>query len=346
MKLNKSKLRYRIKIKEGLTSEARTYNFMVTHTKSGDTSQVNAENGNEAIMKARTGELEKHGGPEGDYKVKKLTEAALRKMIKEDLEVILTNEEASDFFDIDPKELLGEFVEEAMGRASKATKTPPDATKAEKKAANKRVRKAGKEDSKKELDEAVDPVDAVEDSIEAMPEDEQQKLLDTLMDKLESSNLEESKKNPIIAALTKLPGGRDLAAVYYASLDRDTPTKLRIMAAIAIVNLIAPGDVGTLMGLDFLGPLTGLDDYLLIRRMMKKYKKAGLPAEKHHDQVQAAAGETLSPERSAEREVEKTRDLGKARTGAAIAKARAKKTMEEGKLSDLKNTFDRFLIKN
>ena len=140
-------------IKEGLTSEARTYNFMVTHTKSGDTSQVNAENGNEAIMKARTGELEKHGGPEGDYKVKKLTETALRKMIREELEVILTNEEASDFFDIDPKELLGEFVEEAMGRASKATKTPPDATKAEKKAANKRVRKAAKEDSKKELDE-------------------------------------------------------------------------------------------------------------------------------------------------------------------------------------------------
>lgn len=241
---------------------------------------------------------------------------------------------------------IREHLAEAMGRASKATKTPPDATKAEKKAANKRVRKAAKEDSKKELDEAVDPVDAVEDSIEAMPEDEQQKLLDTLMDKLESGNLEESKKNPIIAALTKLPGGRDLAAVYYASLDRDTPTKLRIMAAIAIVNLIAPGDVGTLMGLDFLGPLAGLDDYLLIRRMMKKYKKAGLPAEKHHDQVQAAAGETLSPERSAEREVEKTRDLGKARTGAAIAKARAKKTMEEGKLSDLKNTFDRFLIKN
>ena len=85
----------------------------------------------------------------------KLNKSKLRYRIriKEDLEVTLTNEEASDFFDIDPKEFLGEFVEEAMGRASKTTKTPPDATKDEKKAANKRVRKAGKEDSKKELDE-------------------------------------------------------------------------------------------------------------------------------------------------------------------------------------------------
>jgi len=127
---------------------------------------------------------------------------------------------------------------------------------------------------------------------------------------------EEEKKNPVITALTKLPGGRDLAAMYFASLDRDTPTKLRIMAAFAILNLIAPGDVGTLMGLDFLGPLAGLDDYILIRRMMKKYKKAGLPSEKHHDQVQVAAGEKLSPERAAERELE-----------------------------DLKEAFSRFLVK-
>jgi hypothetical protein len=80
------------------------------------------------------------------------------------------------------------------------------------------------------------------------------------------------------------------------------------MAALAILNLIAPGDIGTLMGLDFLGPLAALDDYILIRRMMKKYKKAGLPSEKHHDQVQMAAGEKLSPERSAERELEDLRE--------------------------------------
>lgn len=269
---------------------------------------------------------------------------------------------------------IREHLAEAMGRASKVAKTPPDATKDEKKAANKRARKAAKEDSKKEdLDEAhcgreedeeedvpygippadygdvddlllpgeeisdedrekmarkrkkfhipmteeADPVDAAEAAIEAMPEDEQEKVLSDLMSKLGGGTLqEEEKKNPVITALTKLPGGRDLAAMYFASLDRDTPTKLRIMAAFAILNLISPGDVGTLMGLDFLGPLAGLDDYLLIRRMMKKYKKAGLPSEKHHDQVQAAAGEKLSPERAAERELE-----------------------------DLRETFSRFLVK-
>ena len=204
---------------------------------------------------------------------------------------------------------IREHLAEAMGRASKVPKTPPDATKDEKKAANKRVRKAAKEDSKKkDLDEAQDPVDAAEDAIEAMPEDQQEKLLSDLMSKLEGGTLEEEKKNPVITALTKLPGGRDLAAMYFATLDRDTPTKLRIMAAFAILNLIAPGDVGTLMGLDFLGPLGGLDDYLLIRRMMKKYQKAGLPSEKHHDQVQMAAGEKLSPERAAERELEDLRE--------------------------------------
>ena len=204
---------------------------------------------------------------------------------------------------------IREHLAEAMGRASKVPKTPPDATKDEKKAANKRARKAAKEDSKKkDLDEAQDPVDAAEDAIEAMPEDQQEKLLSDLMSKLEGGTLEEEKKNPVITALTKLPGGRDLAAMYFATLDRDTPTKLRIMAAFAILNLIAPGDVGTLMGLDFLGPLGGLDDYLLIRRMMKKYQKAGLPSEKHHDQVQMAAGEKLSPESAAERELEDLRE--------------------------------------
>jgi uncharacterized membrane protein YkvA (DUF1232 family) len=261
---------------------------------------------------------------------------------------------------------IREHLAEAMGRASKVVKTPPDATKDEKKAANKRARKAAKEDSKKEdLDEAhcgreedeeenvpygippadygdaddlllpgeeisdedrekmaqkrrkfsipmteeADPVEAAEDAIEAMPEDQQEKLLSDLLSKLEGATLEEEeKKNPVITALTKLPGGRDLAAIYFATLDRDTPTKLRIMAAFAILNLIAPGDIGTLMGLDIFGPLGALDDYLLIRRTMKKYQKAGLPSEKHHDQVQMAAGEKLSPERAAERELEDLRE--------------------------------------
>ena len=165
------------------------------------------------------------------------------------------------------------------------------------------------------------------------------------MSKLGGATLEEEeKKNPIVTALTKLPGGRDLAAIYFATLDRDTPTKLRIMAAFAILNLIAPGDVGTLMGLDFLGPLAALDDYILIRRMMKKYKKAGLPSEKHHDQVQAAAGEKLSPERSAAQELEKAKDLAQGRGQAAVAQDKMR-NLEENKLTDLRSTFGRFLVK-
>ena len=297
---------------------------------------------------------------------------------------------------------IREHLAEAMGRASKVAKTPPDATKDEKKAANKRARKAAKEDSKKEdLDEAhcgreedeeedvpygippadygdaddlllpgeeisdedrekmaqkrrkfsipmteeADPVEAAEDAIEAMPEDEQEKILSDLMSKLGGGSLEEEqKKNPIVAALTKLPGGRDLAAIYFATLDRDTPTKLRIMAAFAILNLIAPGDIGTLMGLDFLGPLAALDDYILIRRVMKKYKKAGLPSEEHHDQVQMAAGEKLSPERAAAQELEKAKDLAQGRGRAAIAQDKMRK-LEENKFADLRNSFGRFLVK-
>ena len=161
MKITKSELRRFIKeelVNQGKLSEgeARRYNFMVTHKESKATSQVNAENGNEAIMLARDGELKKHGGPEGDYKVEKITESRLRKMIREELEVVLTNEEASDFFDIDPGELLGEFVEETMGKGSRMSKLYPDATQAEKKAARRRNRRAGKKEAEKQSSEELD----------------------------------------------------------------------------------------------------------------------------------------------------------------------------------------------
>ena len=155
MKITKSELRRFIK--EELTNqgklsegEARRYNFMVTHKESKATSQVNAENGNEAIMLARGGELKKHGGPEGDYKVEKITESRLRKMIREELEVVLTNEEAYDFFDINPGDLLSEFVEETMGKGSRMSKLYPDATQTEKKAARRRNRRAGQRDAVEE----------------------------------------------------------------------------------------------------------------------------------------------------------------------------------------------------
>ena len=237
---------------------------------------------------------------------------------------------------------LQEALQEAMGRASKTTKTPPDATKDEKKAANKRARKAAKEDSKKkDLDEAQDPVEAAEDAIEAMPEDEQDKVLNALLDKLGADDLQEAKGNPVLKALLNLPGGRDLAAMFMASVDRDTPTKLRLLAAFAILNFISPVDAGTFMALDFFGPLAAIDDILLLRRMFKKFEKAGLPSEKHHDKLQLAAGEELSPERSAAQELEKAKDLAQGRGRAAIAKDKMR-NLEEGKLTDLRSTFGRF----
>ena len=296
---------------------------------------------------------------------------------------------------------IREHLAEAMGRASKVVKTPPDATKDEKKAANKRARKAAKEDSKKkDLDEAhcgreedeeenvpygippadygdaddlllpgeeisdedrekmaqkrrkfsipmteeADPVEAAEDAIEAMPEDEQDKVLNVLLDKLGADDLQEAKGNPVLKALLNLPGGRDLAAMYMAINDRDTPKKLRLLAAFAILNFISPADAGTLMGLDFLGPLGAIDDIILLRRMFKKFEKAGLPSEKHHDKLQLAAGEKLSPERSAAQELEKAKDLAQGRGQAAVAQDKMRK-LEENKFADLRSTFSRFLVK-
>ena len=80
----------------------------------------------------------------------KITKSELRRFIKEELEVVLTNEEASDFFDIDPKEFLAEFVEEAMGAGSRKSRLYPDATKEERRAERRRNRRAGQRDAVEE----------------------------------------------------------------------------------------------------------------------------------------------------------------------------------------------------
>ncbi len=53
------------------------------------------------------------------------------------------------------REMVKEELEEAMGKKSRATKQPRDASKDEKEAANKRVRRAGKEAAKKRVRKAV-----------------------------------------------------------------------------------------------------------------------------------------------------------------------------------------------
>ena len=190
----------------------------------------------------------------------------------------------------------------------------------------------------------ADPIDTAEDAIEAMDDAAQDKILNVLLDKIGADDLQEAKGNPVLKALLNLPGGRDLAAMFMASVDRDTPTKLRLLAAFAVLNFISPVDAGTFMGLEFLGPLTALDDLVLLRRMLKKFEKAGLPSEKHHDKLQLAAGEELSADRAAAQELEKAKDLAQGRGRAAVAQDKMRK-LEENKFADLKGTFDRFLVK-
>ena len=182
-----------------------------------------------------------------------------------------------------------------------------------------------KENIQEAMDQAGDPVEAAEDAIEAMEDADQDKILNVLLDKIGADDLQEAKGNPVLKTLLNLPGGRDLAAMYMAINDRDTPKKLRILAAFAILNFISPVDAGTLMGLDFLGPLGALDDIVLLRRMFKKFEKAGLPSEKHHDKLQLAAGEDLSPERAAAQELEKAKDLAQGRGRAAVAQDKMRK---------------------
>jgi len=153
------------------------------------------------------------------------------------------------------------------------------------------------------------------DGIEKMSDAEQQKIINSLLNKLGNvGDLQEGEKSDaVVKALTKIPGGRDIAAMYYAAIDRSTPSALRILALFAIVNMFSTFDVGTLatLGLDtFLGPFAMLDDILIIKHVLKKYRKAGLPSERHQDKVAAAAGEEMSPQRTADVEIEKA--LGQA----------------------------------
>jgi uncharacterized membrane protein YkvA (DUF1232 family) len=81
--------------------------------------------------------------------------------------------------------------------------------------------------------------------------------------------------------------------MYLAAIDRQTPAAIRIAFVVALANLVSPVDLGTILSgglLDVMGPLTALDDLVLVRSVMKKMKKAGLPSERHHDQLDQLAG--------------------------------------------------------
>jgi len=97
--------------------------------------------------------------------------------------------------------------------------------------------------------------------------------------------------------LKAIPGGLDIGAMYLSTIDEKTPPAIRVAFLVALANLVSPVDAGTLLGLDFLGPLAALDDYVIIRSVLKKYKKEGLPAPEHYARLeQLATGAEPEPE--------------------------------------------------
>jgi len=96
--------------------------------------------------------------------------------------------------------------------------------------------------------------------------------------------------------LTKIPGGIDLGAMYFASIDhKNVPAGVRIAFLVALANLFSPIDVGSLFGADFLGPLMALDDWIVIKYVINKYKAAGLPSPKHYKEMEDKAASAALP---------------------------------------------------
>ena len=164
------------------------------------------------------------------------------------------------------------------------------------------------EETREVLKEKGSP-DAVLDMLSQIPEDEAEahaaKLLKVVDDALPGWIEQQAQQKqvaegvgdpvgPIAGGLAKvasvIPGGMDLGAMYLASIDRQVPAALRMAFLIAIANFVSPIDAGTLLGLDWLGPLAVLDDLVLLRSMLKKYRKAGLPADRHYDRFEELAG--------------------------------------------------------
>jgi len=140
------------------------------------------------------------------------------------------------------------------------------------------------------------------DSLEQLPEEELvaaiKKLIPLVTSGLpkyiaQEAPVAEGIKGALAKTLINLPGGRDLGAMYLAAIDRATPAAIRVAFLVALANLVSPVDLGTILSgglLDMLGPLTALDDILLIRKVLQMMKSEGLPSERHHDKLDQLAG--------------------------------------------------------
>jgi len=143
-------------------------------------------------------------------------------------------------------------------------------------------------------------------ALEALPEEEIEAALNKLLPLVQKGlpeyvasqagvfeGIGGSLKGGLAKTLISVPGGRDIGAMYLAALDRATSPAIRIAFAFALANLFSPIDAGTLLSaglLDVMGPLAALDDIVIIRSVLKKMKKVGLPNEKHHDRLDQLAG--------------------------------------------------------
>ena len=99
-------------------------------------------------------------------------------------------------------------------------------------------------------------------------------------------------------AAVHTPLGRDALALLMTTTDRATPIALRVGTVLALVNLVSPVDMGTILSgglLDVLGPLAALDDVAWLKLMQWRLEQAGLPSKRIYDRISQLAGEKDVP---------------------------------------------------
>ena len=148
-------------------------------------------------------------------------------------------------------------------------------------------------------------------NLEAMPEEELQGILAKALPLLKkefpkwaeqqgglSEELEGEAgvlKKAGATAAVHTPLGRDALALFMTATDRATPIALRVGTALAVLNLFAPIDIGSVFGMDLFGPLAAMDDVMFLQLMKWRLQKAGLPAKRIYDRISQLAGEKDVP---------------------------------------------------
>jgi len=149
-------------------------------------------------------------------------------------------------------------------------------------------------------------------NLEAMPEEELEGILAKALPLLkkefpkwaeQQGGISEELEGPPGAlkkagatAAVHTPLGRDALALFMTATDRATPIALRVGTVLAVLNLVAPIDIGSAFGMDLFGPLAAMDDVMFLQLMKWRLEKAGLPAKRIYDRISQMAGEKDVPE--------------------------------------------------